>query len=59
MLSCFASCLPLLDVALNACIQVTQLSDELRLKLKSQVQRVAAAKVSDNVLEIVQKILAA
>jgi hypothetical protein len=51
--------LPLLDVALNACIQVTQLSDELRLKLKSQVQRVAAAKVSDNVLEIVQKILAA
>ncbi len=59
VMSCFANCVPLLDVTLNACIQVTQVSNELRLKLKSQVQRVDEAKVSDNVLEIVQKILAA
>ena len=44
---------------LKTFIQVTQLNDVLRQKLKRQVERVAAAKVSENVLEIVLKILAA
>ena len=43
----------------GAFIQVTQLNEDLRRKLQIQVQRLAAAKLSNNVLEIVQKILAA
>jgi hypothetical protein len=38
---------------------MTQLNEDLRRKLQIQVQRLAAAKLSNNVLEIVQKILAA
>jgi hypothetical protein len=40
-------------------MQFNQLNDDLRGKIQAQVQRLAAANLSDNVLEIARKILAA
>jgi hypothetical protein len=54
------SAAPPSDRALVRRTPVTQLNDDPRQKLKGQVQRVAAAtNISENVLEIVQKMLAA